>query len=78
VDRALVGEITVYSGTSTSGPQVTVVHTDANGKFRVILAPGTFFFVGHSASVGGVPCTSDGPVTLTTAAASVVVRCQIK
>jgi hypothetical protein len=57
---------------------VTVVHTDANGKFRVILAPGTFFFVGHSASVGGVPCTSDGPVTLTTAAASVVVRCQIK
>jgi hypothetical protein len=78
VDRPLVGDITVYSGASTNGPQVTVAHTDANGRFRVVLNPGTFFFVGRSSLVGGVPCTSGGPVTLTTAAASVFVTCHIK
>jgi hypothetical protein len=78
IDRPIAGDITVYLGTSASGAQVTVIHTDAKGQFHVVLAPGTFFFVGRSPDVGGVPCTSAGPVTLTSAPASVVVTCQIK
>jgi hypothetical protein len=78
IDRPLVGKITVYSGADAHGTQVTVVPTDAHGRFAVELAPGTFFFVGRSADVGGVPCTSRGPVTLTRAPASVVVTCQVK
>lgn len=78
INRPLVGTITVYSGTSASGIQVTVVHTDANGRFQAVLSPGTFFFVGRSSDVSGIPCTSDGPVTLTRAPASVVVTCSLK
>jgi hypothetical protein len=78
LDRPLVGTITVYNGTDASGTQVTVVRTDAKGRFTVDLNPGTFFFVGRSADVGGIPCTSDGPVTLTHAPATVVVTCQLK
>ena len=74
----LVGDITVYSGTSASGIQVTVLHTDAKGHFGVDLAPGTFFFVGRSPSVSGASCTSSGPVVLTLAPESVVVTCHIK
>src|SRR6266496_5341695 len=48
IDVPLVGDITVYSGTSASGVQVTVLHTNAKGHFSVDLAPGTFFFVGRS------------------------------
>src|SRR6266508_439699 len=56
--RPLVGDVTVYSGTSASGLQVMVLHTDAKGQFHVDLAPGTFFFVGRSPDISGVPCTS--------------------
>ncbi len=52
-----------------------VLHTDAKGQFHVDLAPGTFFFVGRSPDISGVPCTSRGPVVLTSAPASVVVQC---
>jgi len=78
LDRPLVGTITVHSGTDASGTQVTVVRTDAKGRFTVDLAPGAFFFVGRSSDVSGIPCTSDGPVTLTSAPASVVVTCHLK
>jgi hypothetical protein len=77
VDIPLAGDITVYSGTSASGIQVTVLHTDAKGHFHVDLNPGTFFFVGRSPIVSGASCTSSGPVVLTSAPASVAVTCSV-
>jgi hypothetical protein len=77
IDRPLAGEILVYEGASSRGTQVNAAHSDASGRFRLVLGPGTFFFVGRSPSVAGALCTSDGPVTLSTAPRSVAVTCSI-
>jgi len=77
IDRPLAGEIIVYEGTNSRGTQVNAAHSDASGRFRLALGPGTFFFVGRSPSVSGALCTSDRSVTLTMAPQSVAVTCSI-
>jgi len=75
--RPLAGDVTIYRGKDSTGSQVAAVRTDAKGRFRVDLSPGTFFFVGHSSSVPGMLCTTDGPITLASGPASVAVVCNV-
>jgi hypothetical protein len=79
IDKVVSGTISVYRESTLTGRAVTSVHTDAQGRFRIDVEPGTYYLSGATPAVSGARCTSQGAVTAANgAAATADVTCQLK
>ena len=58
-DEPYQAELTVLD---TSGNKVTSIQSDAEGKFRIVLAPGDYIL--HPESPGAMPYAGDIPITV--------------
>jgi hypothetical protein len=72
------GEIEVHQGSSPAGALVTLVRSEANGRFSVRLSRGTYFLVGRTVKPNAVGCYGDKPVAVASAPISVDVVCVAK